>query len=183
MSYKIIERFCKQHNALREARQGVMLHYDVSSSDAGGLEYFYSDEAAERQISYDFWISRKGKIYRLVPPGRRAWHAGACEPALGYRYRDANSAFVGVCIAAHPGERATPAQLDALIWLLSSMAENNGWSATDLRWVTGHNRQAAPRGRKQDPEGPDPKHVVLSVEAVRTALRDAMKPKTWMRAA
>jgi N-acetyl-anhydromuramyl-L-alanine amidase AmpD len=174
MPHKIIERFCRNHGVLTDRVQGVMLHYDVSSSDAGGLAYLLSKEAEKREISYNFWISRKGEVWRLVPPGRRAWHAGKCIPAPGYTYRDANSAFVGVCLAGGPGEEATPAQVRELTWLLSYMAVNNGWSRQDLTWITGHNVQAWPRGRKQDPEGPNPRRPFLRVLEVRAAVREEL---------
>lgn len=168
---KIIEKFCKQHNTLREPRQGVMLHYDESSNDAGGLAWFFDPTC---KVSYDFWISRKGTIYRLVPSGRRAWHAGECEPAEGYHYSDANSAFVGVAIAARHDERVTDAQMQSVVDLCVSLGFNNGWPMHDPHWITGHNAQAWPRGRKTDPEGAYPaekaKNPVLSVAEVRKAV-------------
>lgn len=170
---KIIERFCDQHNELREPRQGVMLHYDESTGDEGGLQWFF-DPACD--VSYDFWISRKGLIYRLVPPGRRAWHAGNCRPARGYNYQDANSAFVGVSIAAaHTWERATPAQLAAVVELCSSLGANNSWPLDNPVWITGHNVQAWPRGRKSDPEGYNPARPVMSVAEVRAAVSRGAK--------
>lgn len=165
---KIIVRFCDQHNELREPRQGVMLHYDESLSDRGGLAWFF-DPACK--VSYDFWISRKGEIYRLVPMARRAWHAGACRPAKGYKYADANSAFVGVSIAANRSEQATKEQRMAVVWLCEALGRNNGWPLENPTWITGHNAQAWPRGRKVDPEGPDKKRPVLSVEEMRYAVK------------
>ncbi len=162
---KIIEKFCDQHNLLREPRQGVMLHYDESLSDKGGLAWFF-DPACK--VSYDFWISRKGEVYRLVPSDRRAWHAGLCRPSEGYDYRDANSAFVGVSIAANNKERATEAQVRSVVELCRQLGRNNGWLLESPTWITGHNTQAWPRGRKVDPEGVRADAPVLSVRKVRS---------------
>lgn len=168
---EIIHRYVpSQFGPLRENRQGVMLHYDESSSDAGGLQWFFdpANFAGDNPVSYDFWINDKGEIYRLVPQGKCAWHAGKCRPAAGYSYRHANSAFVGVAIAAKHTDKVTPAQLTSVVALCTLLGTNNGWPLENSKWITGHNVQAWPRGRKDDPEGPNPKkHVTLSVEEVR----------------
>lgn len=154
MSHAIHERFCQNHGTLKESPRGVMVHYDVSSSDAGGLAYLLSAEASRRQVSYNFYVTRAGKIYRLVPPGRRAWHAGKCFPSsAAFNYRDANSAFVGVCFANNGKEAVTPQQMQAAVWLIAQLGRNNRWSTSNLAWLSGHSAEAFPRGRKQDPEG------------------------------
>jgi N-acetyl-anhydromuramyl-L-alanine amidase AmpD len=140
---------------VREPRIGVMLHYDASVSDASGLAWL---RTADIGVSYNYYVLDDGTEHVIAPPDARAHHAGTCRPSdPRLVYRDANSAFWGVSIAATSGERATQAQLRAVADLCAQLFKRQGWEpCRDIWRIVGHNAEAWPRGRKPDPEGWDP---------------------------
>ena len=152
----------------REERLGVMLHYDGSTTDAGALAWFSHPDC---KVSYNFLCWDDGNIHPIAPVYARAWHAGVCrssDPRLPYR--DANSAFYGVSIAAKPPDVVTPAQFESVYALCVSLFQREGWPRSETWRIVGHNTEAYPRGRKTDPEGPNAGRPVLSVEAIRQAV-------------
>jgi N-acetyl-anhydromuramyl-L-alanine amidase AmpD len=170
---------CRNFNDLKEPRLGVMLHYDDSSNDSSAVEWFTDPEC---KVSYNVLVLDDGSFVPIVPPSKRAWHAGSCSTSDASRlaYRDANSAFLGVAVATNDKIPATAAQLDTVVWLVRSLFAEHGWP-TDQTWrIVGHDTEAiwstAPdvpaglrgkRGRKIDPTGTHPDRPILSVDAVR----------------
>lgn len=151
----------------RGTRQGVLIHFDASASDKGAVAWLEDDARAE--VSYHYLVLDDGRVIQLAPPGTRAWHAGVCRPSeRRFTYSDGNNAFYGVSIAAKPGDKATEAQLDSVAKVCKYLFWLEGWDERETWRITGHSAEAWPRGRKTDPEGPDPDNPVLSVEAVRT---------------
>lgn len=153
---------------LHEPRQGVMLHYDASASDAGAVGWLFSDPG----ISYHWLILDDGSQHAIAPIDARAWHAGACRSSDPERipYADANSAFYGVALAARPPDVATPAARDAITRLVVSLFDRHGWPRSETWRIVGHGTEAWKRGRKIDPIGPDPSQPVLDPEWIRTAV-------------
>ena len=47
-------------------------------------------------------------------------------------------------------------------WLIRRIFERHGWHVTETERLTTHSAEAWPRGRKIDPEGPDPNNPILS---------------------
>ena len=153
---------------LDEPRKGVMLHYDDSGSDTGGVEWLTHDPRCH--VSYNFLVLDRGDVVEIAPPACRAWHAGVCRPSdpAHLAYRDANSAFYGVAVAAKAGDEVTVQQLGAVVELCQRLARLHGWDLAAEPWrLTGHDLEAWPRGRKIDPTGPDPAHPVLDLAHVR----------------
>lgn len=156
---------------LREARKGVMLHYDASASDAGAVAWLRSPEC---RVSYTWIILNNGSQITIAPPDARAFHAGVCRPSNPEKlnYADANSAFYGIAIAATAGDRATAIQKEAVYNLCVALFQRHKWSRkTGLYRIVGHGSECWPRGRKTDPEGPDPSRPVLSVAEIREMVR------------
>ncbi len=155
------------YNALREPRLGVMLHYDDSASDAGAVEWLLHDPRCH--VSYNLLVLDGGKVVEIAPLTHRAWHAGICRPSdVRLTYRDANSAFFGVAIAADGTDVATSAQKQAVATICRTLFKRHGWDETTDVWrIVGHDTEAWPRGRKIDPAGSDPHHPVLSVMEIR----------------
>lgn len=156
---------------LYEPRKGIMLHYDASASDIGAVTWLTKDKRCK--VSYNWLVLDDGTVVEVAPRTARAWHAGVCEPSSIEvpRYKDANSAFYGIAIAASAGEHATEAQENAVIDLCLDIYHREGWKTKEVFRIVGHNTEAWPRGRKVDPEGPKPHDPVLSVEAIREAVR------------
>jgi N-acetyl-anhydromuramyl-L-alanine amidase AmpD len=147
-----------------------MLHYDASASDAGAIAWLTKDPRCK--VSYNFLVMDDGTVVKVAPASARAWHAGVCRPSTeAPTYRDANSAFYGVAIAANAGEEATEAQENAVIDLCVDLYRKSGWPTIGVYRIVGHSAECWPRGRKVDPEGPDPKRPVLSVREIRDAVR------------
>ncbi len=152
---------------LREPRLGVMLHYDASASDPGAVAWLTRDPRC--RVSYNWLVLDNGAAVEVAPAGMRAWHAGVCRPSRAdLPYRDANSAFYGIAVAAKAGDTVTPAQLARLLELCRQCFARHRWVEP---WrLVGHHEECWPRGRKVDPLGPDPRRPVLDLPALRRAL-------------
>lgn len=155
------------YNALSEPRLGVMLHYDGSTSDAGAQQWLLHDPRCK--VSYNWLVLDMGGVVPIAPAGARAWHAGVCRPSSPkLAYRDANSAFYGLSLAATAGDVATEAAKQAIARHVLTLYRHHGWDPILDGWrIVGHASEAWPRGRKIDPEGPDPSLPVLDVQDVR----------------
>lgn len=134
-------------NAVREPRQGIMLHYDASASDLGAVQWLLFDSACV--VSYNWLVLDDGTVVNVAPERARAWHAGRCRPSgPRFTYTDANSAFYGVAIAAKAGERVTGPQLRSVAGIVEGLCRKHGWVTQDV--LTTHADEAWPRGRKVD---------------------------------
>lgn len=166
----------RNYGALREPRMGICLHYDASSSDLGAVDWLVRDPRCA--VSYNWLVLDDGQMVEIVPPTGRAWHAGVCRSSNSPQlpYTDANSALYGVAIAATQGETATDAQTQGVVTLCRTLYRMHGWSGKETWRIVGHSSEAWPRGRKIDPEGPDPSRPVLSVYRVRSSVSQEPRP-------
>ena len=155
---------------LYEARVGIMLHFDGSASDAGAVAWMTQDPRCK--VSYHRLVLDDGKVVEVAPWEARAWHAGVCKPSDPKRlpYKDANSALLGIAVAATDGQTVTEPQMQAVVKLCRAMFLKFTWPQTETWRIVGHDTEAWPRGRKHDPTGSDPAKPVLSVQAVREAI-------------
>lgn len=122
----------------------VVLHYTGMKSGEAALERMCDPEA---KVSAHYMVEEDGRIFRLVPEERRAWHAGV---SYWKGETDINGCSIGVEIV-NPGlefgYRDFPAaQIDAVIGLLDGIRER--WEILDHR-ILGHS-DVAP-ARKEDP--------------------------------
>lgn len=136
-------------NELREPRQGVMLHYDGSASDRGAIAWLLHDPLCK--VSYNKLVLDNGSVVQIAPDDKRAWHAGVCRPSdERLAYRDANSAFYGLCMAAKPGDPFYEPQKGTMIRLVVGYFQRHGWPLSESWRLTSHHLEAWPRGRKVD---------------------------------
>ena len=156
-------------NTLREARVGVMLHYDDSSCDASGVEWLTRDPACK--VSYNDIILDDGTEKSIAPRETRAWHAGVCDPTDAFDYDDANSAFYGVAVTAKAGDTIPAVQHAAIVAYVVRRFREHGWTAAETWRITSHHLEAAPRGRKVD-VGANLKGLTL--DTVRAAVAAAL---------
>lgn len=122
----------------------VLLHYTGMRTGEEALERL-RDPAAK--VSSHYLVEEDGRVFRLVPEERRAWHAGV---SFWKGETDINGRSIGVEIV-NPGHefgyRPFPkAQVAAVIALLADIRSR--WMIEDAR-ILGHS-DVAP-GRKQDP--------------------------------
>ena len=122
----------------------VVLHYTGMKTGEEALARLCD---AEAKVSSHYLVEEDGRIFRLVPEERRAWHAGK---SFWRGDTDINSASIGIEIV-NPGHewgyRAFPdVQIDSVIALLSDIRER--WEIPDGR-ILGHS-DVAP-SRKEDP--------------------------------
>lgn len=162
-------------NELKEKRIGVMLHYDASVSDASAIAWLATDPRCK--VSYNWIVMDSGNIIPLAPTDKRAWHAGFCrsdDPRL--KYRDANSAFYGISLAATIGDVATREAKLSIAALCLTLFSVHKWPLTEIWRIVSHGSQAVygphdpkagERGRKSDPEGSDKAHPVMSTNEIR----------------
>lgn len=161
-------------NSRREPRVGIMLHYDGSLSDPGAVAWLRDDPRC--RVSYNYLILDDGTRVQIAPEEARAWHAGVCRPSSDrLPYHDANSAFLGVAIAATPPDRVQPRQFAEVVQLCQEYFRVRGWSLVETWRIVGHETEAWPRGRKIDPRGPNPAQPVLDVGLVRSAVGSGVR--------
>ena len=131
-------------DARRSPPDMIVLHYTGMQTGQAALDRLCDPEA---KVSAHYLVEEDGRIFRLVPEERRAWHAGV---SYWKGERDCNAASIGVEIV-NPGHefgyRPFPrAQVQAVIDLLDDIRQR--WDVPDLR-IVGHS-DIAP-DRKQDP--------------------------------
>jgi N-acetylmuramoyl-L-alanine amidase len=122
----------------------LVLHYTGMQTGEAALARLTDPEA---RVSSHYMVEEDGRVFRLVPEERRAWHAGV---SFWQGHDDCNSASVGVEIV-NPGHefgyRPFPdAQIQAVIALLADVRTR--WTIPDGR-IVGHS-DVAPE-RKEDP--------------------------------
>ena len=122
----------------------VVLHYTGMRTGAEAEERLV-DPAAK--VSAHYLIGEDGEVVRLVPEGKRAWHAGR---SYWRELTDINSASIGIELV-NPGHewgyRAfPPAQMEALLPLLARIVKAHDIPRAN---VVGHS-DVAP-ARKDDP--------------------------------
>ncbi len=122
----------------------VVLHYTGMRTGPEALERLC---AADSRVSAHYMVEEDGRIFRLVPEARRAWHAGLSS---WKGETDINGRSIGIEIV-NPGHefgyRPFPdAQIAAVIALLDDI--RGRWEIEDGR-IVGH-ADVAPE-RKEDP--------------------------------
>jgi len=122
----------------------LVLHYTGMPTGEAALARLRD---ADAKVSSHYLVEEDGRVFRLVPEERRAWHAGL---SFWKGRDDLNSASVGIEIV-NPGHefgyRAFPdAQIAAVIALVTDIRSR--WTIEDDR-IIGHS-DVAPE-RKDDP--------------------------------
>ena len=122
----------------------VVLHYTGMASAEAAIERL-CDPAAK--VSCHYLVDEDGRVLRLVPEDKRAWHAGLSY-WRGHSAINAHSIGIEIVNPGHEfGYRPFPdRQIDALIPLLSDIMQRHGITRGN---VVGHS-DIAP-ARKQDP--------------------------------
>lgn len=122
----------------------LVLHYTGMQTGQEALDRLRDPEA---KVSSHYLVEEDGRIFRLVPEERRAWHAGR---GAWQGTDDVNSASIGIEIV-NPGHefgyRDFPeAQVQAVIALVADIRSR--WTISDSR-IIGHSDMAP--SRKDDP--------------------------------
>jgi N-acetylmuramoyl-L-alanine amidase len=105
----------------------------------------------ESKVSYHVLIGRKGDIYQLVAPERRAWHCGV---SAWDGVPNCNDYTLGVCLSnRNDGEEEYPlAQLWSAAQVCRALMDH--FQIAGDRIIS-HAAVATPAGRKTDPKGLD----------------------------
>ena len=129
------------HNVRTQSVKLIVLHADAAPTEKSCLSWIQSSES---KVSYHILIGRDGTIYRCVPYGRRAWHAGKSE---WQGHKDPNGISIGVAFSnLNNGKEAlTAAQKAAAHGIITEIRATYGPIP-----VTTH--AAIAPGRKNDPE-------------------------------
>ena len=140
----MIEAPSPNFNARRAPPDMIVLHYTGMPTGEAALQRLCDPQA---EVSAHYLIEEDGRVFRLVPEERRAWHAGV---SWWKGETDINSASIGIEIV-NPGHefgyRAFPEpQIDAVIGLLDDIRSR--WTIANDR-IVGHS-DVAP-DRKTDP--------------------------------
>jgi N-acetyl-anhydromuramyl-L-alanine amidase AmpD len=148
----------------RGARRGIMLHFDDSSSDASGEEWFHDPTC---HVSYNRLYPRAGGVVQITASMEEAaWHAGVCITP------NANRVFYGLAIEANDSTVATATQIEAIAHDCAALFALNLWAPSEVTArIVGHEDEACfangKLGRKVDPTGTKPTRPILSKLAVR----------------
>ena len=123
----------------------IVLHATATATGQEAVNAF-RDPASKR--SSHFVIDRNGAVIEMVPPEKRAWHAGVSQLD---GLPDLNNYSIGIELAdLNDGEAYTDAQYEALAHLIRGLRER--FAIPDARIVS-HAAVAMPPGRKTDPAG------------------------------
>lgn len=146
MTLEFIEAPSPNFDARNKVPDMLVLHYTGMQTGEAALEQLRNGER-EGRVSSHYMVEEDGRIFRLVPEERRAWHAGV---SFWKGEEGVNHASIGVEIV-NPGHefgyRPFPdVQIAAVIALIADIRTR--WSIDDNR-ILGHS-DVAP-GRKQDP--------------------------------
>jgi N-acetylmuramoyl-L-alanine amidase len=143
---KIIDRPSPNHDARTDGTpiDMLVLHYTGMETGEAALARM-CDPAAK--VSAHYMIEEDGRVFRLVPEERRAWHAGV---SFWRGHRDINARSIGIELV-NPGHEFgyrdfPPAQMDALAGLARGILARH---PIPPRNVVGHS-DVAP-SRKTDP--------------------------------
>ncbi|MDP3746922.1 MAG: N-acetylmuramoyl-L-alanine amidase [Phenylobacterium sp.] len=141
---KLIEAASPNFNERLVPPDLVVLHYTGMRTGPEALERLC---AADSKVSAHYMVEEDGRVFRLVPEARRAWHAGLSS---WKGETDINGRSIGIEIV-NPGHefgyRPFPdAQIAAVIALLDDIRTR--WDIEDGR-IVGH-ADVAPE-RKEDP--------------------------------
>ncbi|XUU61957.1 N-acetylmuramoyl-L-alanine amidase [Erythrobacter sp. HA6-11] len=122
----------------------VVIHYTEMKPVETALERLCDPEAG---VSAHYLITEEGKVIRLVPEEKRAWHAGV---SYWRGHKDVNSASIGIELD-HPGHELgyrqfSDAQFEALVPLVARIVKEYDIPRAN---VVGHS-DVAP-ARKIDP--------------------------------
>ncbi len=144
MTMTVIEAPSPNFDARTAPPDMVVLHYTGMQTGAAAIQRLCDPEA---RVSAHWVVEEDGRVFRLVPEARRAWHAGVSfwQGDVGV-----NGVSIGVEIV-NPGHewgyRAFPeAQIGAVMSLLDGLRTR--WTIADSR-IVGHS-DVAPE-RKEDP--------------------------------
>ena len=122
----------------------LLLHYTGMPDDEQALAWLRNPES---KVSSHYFVHKNGRVFRLVPEDRRAWHAGL---SLWAGESDINSRSIGIEIAnaGHPGglPEYPPHQVEAVTALCRDIV---GRQKIPQHRVLAHS-DVAP-GRKLDP--------------------------------
>jgi N-acetylmuramoyl-L-alanine amidase len=123
-----------------------LFHHTGVSEVEGTLHWFQNPKS---RVSADFLIAQNGSIFRLVPRGYYAFHAGICtwnnHPDLFYNQR---SYGIELAHTGDPEEPWPPIQLEALAYVAAVIQTE----CPTVVFPRKHGEVAYPRGRKQPNE-------------------------------
>ena len=129
MTLDIIEAPSPNFDARTKVPDMLVLHYTGMESGEAALARLRDPEA---RVSSHYMVEEDGRIFRLVPEERRAWHSGPSH-WRGHSMLNANS--IGIEIV-HPGFRDTPQgrewppypseQVEAVVTLVKDIVRRHG---------------------------------------------------------
>jgi N-acetyl-anhydromuramyl-L-alanine amidase AmpD len=134
-------------------RLGVLLHTTDGRNSLAWLQG--ASAVAGKPASADYLITRSGHIYKLMPKGHYAWHAGVTNLSGKVDTADyVSRSFIGIEVenADSAGQLPTRSQHEATAGLLLLLATVYDFSPLH---VYGHYALAFPMGRRSDPHAWD----------------------------
>lgn len=152
------------HSARRSPVYAIVLHADASSRVESSLDWVRRPES---KVSYHVIIGRNGKVFHVVNPDRKAWHAGVSSMD---GVPNVNEFSVGVCLSnRNDGTEPYPVtQLGAAADVCAVLC---GAYGIPVARITTH--AAIAPTRKTDPRGLDLAAFRAMVEARLTVGRPA----------
>jgi len=128
-------------------RNGVVVDTIVIHSTAGSLEGSLAWLCNPvSKVSAHYVLARDGRVFKLVPLSRAAWHAGYCPG-----FANANRRSIGIELEQLPDQHPTQEQLDVLMRLISLIRRH-----FSIRHIVGHSEI---NPRKRDPFAIDMKEL------------------------
>lgn len=134
------DRPSPNHNARQTPIDMIVLHFTGMSSLDDVLQKLCDPKS---ELSAHYVVAEDGRIFRLVPEDRRAWHAGVSS---WQGQRDTNSRSIGIEIMNNGATDYTHAQITSVMAICRGLMQRYDIPTYN---VVGHS-DVAP-GRKVDP--------------------------------
>lgn len=140
-------REVENHNARPPgvAIDTIVVHADAAARAASSVNWIKNNES---DVSYHTLVERDGDVRHLVPPRRRAWHAG--KSAFKGR-GDVNDFSLGLAFANRNDGVEEYTELQYQIGAAVVALWMREFPAITMDRITDHATVALPKGRKTDP--------------------------------
>lgn len=132
------------HSPRKAPISAIVLHADASSRIESSLEWV---RRRESRVSYHIMIGRNGTVFGVVPPERKAWHAGV---STFEGQANVNEFSVGVALS-NRNDGVEPFPVSQLAAAADVCAILCGVYGIPVSRITTH--AAIAPGRKTDPRG------------------------------
>lgn len=175
----------RNSGTLKLPRYGVGIHFDDSSNDVSGEEWFQDPACG---VSYNRLYLDNGDVSSIADDDREAWHFGICLPPNNF-----NHTLYGLAAATNANNVATKKCVESMCEDVTRIFRYHGWPAVEIpERIIGHDEKAifnkkdnptrpdlwGKLGRRIDPTGHDAKSPIINIESMQIVVALLLKGRS-----